>query len=155
MRLLAFSSGHAVALLFIAQGCMSISWALHKQNQKIFVHCTLLKHRWAAGEMRLGLIFPQVYFFGKIIFGSINALTHAYNLSAMIYFLLSVALRVYRQRLLAAKHFSHITSARRARKSDLPHFRLNKVRHIKLWLSLRSYIRRRGAQDSSKLKYRK
>ena len=47
-----------------------------------------------------------------------------------------------------AKHFSHITSARRARKSDLPHFRLNKVRNIKLWLSLRSYIRRRGAQRS-------
>lgn len=68
--------------------------------------------------------------------------------AALIYFLLSVALRVYRQRLLAAKHFSHITSARRARKSDLPHFRLNKVRNIKLWLSLRSYIRRRGAQRS-------
>ena len=49
---------------------------------------------------------------------------------------------------LLAKHFSHITSARRARKSDLPHFRLNKVRNIKLWLSLRSYIRRRGAQRS-------
>ena len=48
----------------------------------------------------------------------------------------------------SAKHFSHITSARRARKSDLPHFRLNKVRNIKLWLSLRSYIRRRGAQRS-------
>lgn len=78
----------------------------------------------------------------------VHTIMSRFFVSAMIYFLLSVALRVYRQRLLAAKHFSHITSARRARKSDLPHFRLNKVRHIKLWLSLRSYIRRRGAQRS-------
>ena len=85
----------------------------------------------------------------------VHTIMSRFFVSAMIYFLLSVALRVYRQRLLAAKHFSHITSARRARKSDLPHFRLNKVRHIKLWLSLRSYIRRRGAQGSSKLKQRK
>ena len=61
---------------------------------------------------------------------------------------LTVAQRAYQQRLTAAKHFSHLTLARRARKSDLPHFRLNKVRNIKLWLSLRSYIRRRGAQRS-------
>lgn len=78
----------------------------------------------------------------------VNTLISRFFVSAMCYFLLSIALRVYRQRLLAAKHFSHITSARRARKSDLPHFRLNKVRNIKLWLSLRSYIRRRGAQRS-------
>ncbi|CBY35337.1 unnamed protein product [Oikopleura dioica] len=71
-----------------------------------------------------------------------------FSISAILYFLLSISLRVYSQRLLAAKHFSHLTSARRARKSDLPHFRLNKVRNIKLWLSLRSYIRRRGAQRS-------
>ena len=88
--------------------------------------------------------------------------------SSLSFFLLTVAQRAYQQRLTAgkkisrvashvnqavtdlnlAKHFSHITSARRARKSDLPHFRLNKVRNIKLWLSLRSYIRRRGAQRS-------
>ena len=45
------------------------------------------------------------------------------------------------QRLLYAKHFSYLTSSRRARKSDIPHFRLNKVRNIKAWLSLRSYLK--------------
>ena len=85
--------------------------------------------------------------------------------ASLSFFLLTVAQRAYQQRLTAgkiktleakilmdliflAKHFSHLTLARRARKSDLPHFRLNKVRNIKLWLSLRSYIRRRGAQRS-------
>ena len=45
------------------------------------------------------------------------------------------------QRLLYAKHFSYLTSCRRARKFDMPHFRLNKVRNIKIWLSLRSYLK--------------
>ena len=44
-------------------------------------------------------------------------------------------------RLLYAKLFSHLTSSRRARKSNLPHFRLNKVRNIKTWLSVRSYLK--------------
>lgn len=45
------------------------------------------------------------------------------------------------QRLLYAKHFCYLTSSRRARKFDMPHFRLNKVRNIKTWLSLRSYLK--------------
>lgn len=44
-------------------------------------------------------------------------------------------------RFLYAKLFSHLTSSRRARKSNLPHFRLNKVRNIKTWLSVRSYLK--------------
>ncbi|CAL8380606.1 unnamed protein product [Boreogadus saida] len=50
------------------------------------------------------------------------------------------------QRLLFAKLFGHLTSARRARKSEVPHFRLKKVQNIKMWLSLRSYLKRRGVQ---------
>lgn len=45
------------------------------------------------------------------------------------------------QRLLFAKLFGHLTSARRARKSEVPHFRLKKVQNIKMWLSLRSYLK--------------
>lgn len=45
------------------------------------------------------------------------------------------------QRLLFAKLFGHLTSARRARKSRVPHFRLKKVQNIKMWLSLRSYLK--------------
>lgn len=44
-------------------------------------------------------------------------------------------------RFLYAKLFSRLTSSRRARKSNLPHFRLNKVRNIKTWLSVRSYLK--------------
>ncbi|XP_015178258.1 PREDICTED: putative homeodomain transcription factor isoform X1 [Polistes dominula] len=69
-------------------------------------------------------------------------------LSCFLFFLLAVAERTYKQRLLYAKLFSHLTSSRRARKSDLPHFRLNKVRNIKTWLSIRSYLKRRGPQRS-------
>lgn len=69
-------------------------------------------------------------------------------LSCLLFFLLGVAERTFKQRLLYAKLFSHLTSSRRARKSELPHFRLNKVRNIKTWLSVRSYLKRRGPQRS-------
>ncbi|XP_077100134.1 protein PHTF2 isoform X7 [Siphateles boraxobius] len=69
-------------------------------------------------------------------------------LAWLFFFLLSVAERTYKQRLLFAKLFGHLTSARRARKSEVPHFRLKKVQNIKMWLSLRSYLKRRGPQRS-------
>ncbi|XP_048482736.1 protein PHTF2 isoform X3 [Plutella xylostella] len=71
-----------------------------------------------------------------------------FGLSGLVFFLLAVAERAFKQRFLYAKLFSHLTSARRARKSELPHFRLNTVRNIKTWLSTRSYLRRRGPQRS-------
>lgn len=69
-------------------------------------------------------------------------------LSALFFFMVCVAERTYRQRLLFAKFFSHLTSARKAKKSEVPHFRLKKVQNIKMWLSLRSFLRRRGPQRS-------
>lgn len=69
-------------------------------------------------------------------------------LATIFFFQLAVAERTFKQRFLYAKLFSHLTSSRRARKSDLPHFRLNKVRNIKTWLSVRSYLKKRGLQRS-------
>ncbi|XP_077151048.1 protein PHTF1 isoform X1 [Ranitomeya variabilis] len=69
-------------------------------------------------------------------------------LSWMFFFLMCVAERTYKQRFLIAKLFSHITSARKALKLEIPHFRLKKVQNIKMWLSLRSYLKRRGPQRS-------
>ncbi|XP_078098116.1 protein PHTF1-like [Mustelus asterias] len=66
----------------------------------------------------------------------------------MVFFILCVAEKTYKQRFLFAKLFSHLTSARKARKSEIPHFRLKKVQNIKMWLSLRSYLKRRGPQRS-------
>ncbi|XP_025047740.1 putative homeodomain transcription factor 1 isoform X5 [Alligator sinensis] len=62
-------------------------------------------------------------------------------LTWMFFFMMCVAERTYKQRLLFAKLFSHITSARKARKYEIPHFRLKKVENIKIWLSLRSYLK--------------
>ncbi|GFS03504.1 homeodomain transcription factor [Elysia marginata] len=78
----------------------------------------------------------------------VNSIMQRFCLSLIFFFLLSVADRTFKQRLLYAKHFSYLTSSRRARKFSMPHFRLNKVRNIKIWLSLRSYLKRRGPQRS-------
>lgn len=74
----------------------------------------------------------------------IIALLERFALAELFFFLLAVAERSFKQRFLYAKLFSHLTSFRRARKSELPHFRLNKVRNIKTWLSVRSYLRVRN-----------
>ena len=52
------------------------------------------------------------------------------------------------KRFLYWKYFGHLTSPRRAKLSELPHFRLNKVRNIKTWLSVRSYLQKHGPQHS-------
>ncbi|XP_060523961.1 protein phtf isoform X2 [Cylas formicarius] len=76
------------------------------------------------------------------------AMIERFILACIVFFLLAVAERTFKQRLLYAKLFSHLTSSRRARKSGIPHFRLNKVRNIKTWLSVRSYLKKRGPQRS-------
>ncbi|CAG9764623.1 unnamed protein product [Ceutorhynchus assimilis] len=76
------------------------------------------------------------------------AMLQRFIYASMIFFLMVVAERTFKQRLLYAKLFSHLTSSRRARKSEIPHFRLNKVRNIKTWLSVRSYLKKRGPQRS-------
>ncbi|EDW77037.1 uncharacterized protein Dwil_GK22139 [Drosophila willistoni] len=69
-------------------------------------------------------------------------------LTLILFIIFAVAERTFKQRFLYAKLFSHITSSRRSRKSNVPHFRLNKVRNIKTWLSVRSYLKKRGPQRS-------
>ncbi|XP_058860105.1 protein PHTF1-like isoform X2 [Acipenser ruthenus] len=69
-------------------------------------------------------------------------------LTWLFFFMMRVAERTYKQRFLSAKLFSHLTSARKAKKLQIPHFRLKKVKNIQIWLSLRSYLKRRGPQRS-------
>ena len=71
----------------------------------------------------------------------VNGLFQRLSLSLMMFFFLSVAEKTYHERLLYAKNFCYLTSSRRARKYGLPHFRLNKVRTIRSWLSLRSFLK--------------
>ncbi|VDD82548.1 unnamed protein product [Mesocestoides corti] len=77
------------------------------------------------------------------------------NIYGVVFFLLCVAERSFQQasrshllRLLYAKHFFALTSSHRARKCRIPHFRLNKVAHVKCWLTLRSYLKKQGPQRS-------
>ncbi|RWS17689.1 putative homeodomain transcription factor-like protein [Dinothrombium tinctorium] len=78
----------------------------------------------------------------------ISASLVRFFLSLIFFFLLCVAERTFRERFLYAKYFCHLTSSRRAKRSELPHFRLNKVRNIKTWLSVRSYLKKHGPQRS-------
>ncbi|XP_063843526.1 protein PHTF2-like [Scylla paramamosain] len=91
-----------------------------------------------------GLFGSSAWASSVILLSCINR----FLLAAGFFFLLSVAERTFKQRFLYAKHFCYLTSARRARKYDLPHFRLNKVHNIKTWLSVRSCLRKRGPQRS-------
>ncbi|XP_065575045.1 protein phtf-like isoform X3 [Artemia franciscana] len=78
----------------------------------------------------------------------ISAALQRFVMGSGFLFLMAIAERTFKQRFLYAKLFSHLTSSRRARRSDVPHFRLNKVRNIKTWLSVRSFIKKRGPQHS-------
>ncbi|THD24510.1 putative homeodomain transcription factor 2 [Fasciola hepatica] len=71
-----------------------------------------------------------------------------FNMFSTVFLLLCIAERTFQQRLLYAKYFFSLTSGRRARKYHVPQFRLNKLRHIKCWLTLRSYLKKRGPQRS-------
>jgi hypothetical protein len=66
----------------------------------------------------------------------------------LFFSLLTIAERTLSQRFMNAKLFSYLTSNRRAKKHSLPHFRLARVENIRTWLSVRSYIKRRGPQRS-------
>uniref|UniRef100_A0A4X2LR00 PHTF1/2 N-terminal domain-containing protein n=1 Tax=Vombatus ursinus TaxID=29139 RepID=A0A4X2LR00_VOMUR len=83
-----------------------------------------------------------------IIVATINFLKHL-CLTWMFFFMICVAERTYKQQFLFAKLFSHITSARKARKYEIPHFRLRKMENIKIWLSLHSYLKRQGPKHSA------
>ena len=71
--------------------------------------------------------------------------------TAVVFIMLSSAGRTFNKRFYHAKYFSCLTSQRRSMMSSLPHFRLNKIKNLKAWLSLRSYLRRRGPQRSTDL----
>lgn len=107
-------------------------------------------------------IFGQQRHWQRVIF--LLSLFQRFTLTLMLFMIFAVAERTFKQRysqhnnglylqleiinncsitnrFLYAKLFSRLTSSRRARKSNLPHFRLNKVRNIKTWLSVRSYLK--------------
>ena len=85
------------------------------------------------------------YFYAIILFTSAAM---RLVLTVTFFVLLAVGERAFKRRFLTAKLFSHITSTRKSSKSQIPHFRLCKVRNIKAWLCVRAFLRKRGPQRS-------
>jgi hypothetical protein len=83
-----------------------------------------------------------------VAFLILSSIVSTLFLCVLFFSLLTIAERTLSQRFLHAKFFCYLTSIRRARKHNLPHFRLSRVDNIKTWLSVRSYVKRRGPQRS-------
>ena len=83
-----------------------------------------------------------------MLFLIVTTVTSSVFMCIMFFSLLTVAERTLNQRFVHAKYFCYLTSMRRARKHNLPHFRLSRVENIKMWLSVRSFMKRRGPQRS-------
>jgi len=98
-----------------------------------------------------GLIGIYKQLFGKtwrIQLVVVIAMISRITLSFSMFFLLCVAEGAYKARYMYAKFFAALTSTRKSRRNGLPHFRLHKVKNIKAWLSLRSFLKKRGPQRS-------
>nr|XP_020636239.1 putative homeodomain transcription factor 1 isoform X2 [Pogona vitticeps] len=111
-------------------------------------HSKTLEQLWSLSVKELLYIFCGAPTIPPVVILAIIIFLERLCLTWMFFFMMCVAERTYKQRFLFAKLFSHITSARKARKYEIPHFRLKKVENIKIWLSLRSYLKRRGPQRS-------
>lgn len=93
---------------------------------------------------------------GAIPFGcfiiSLSCMLSTYHLGSIIFTTLADAEVTYHRRFLYAKCFTALTSSRRSRLSNLPHFRLKNVVNIKAWISLRggrTWLKRQGRQRAA------
>ncbi|XP_077191051.1 protein PHTF1 isoform X2 [Paroedura picta] len=111
-------------------------------------HSKTLEQLWSLSLKELLFIFCGAPTIPLVVLLAIIIFLERLCLTWMFFFMMCVAERTYKQRFLFAKLFSHITSARKARKYEIPHFRLKKLENIRMWLSLRSYLKRRGPQRS-------
>ncbi|XP_027194175.2 putative homeodomain transcription factor [Dermatophagoides pteronyssinus] len=99
----------------------------------------------------LNFFLDEAFYFNRsarVRFVILTAMIERFVLSLIFFFLLCVTERTFKQRFLYSKYFSHITRRDRAKRSQIPHFRLHKVRNLKVWLSVRSYLRRYGPHRS-------
>uniref|UniRef100_A0AAV1T4F9 PHTF1/2 N-terminal domain-containing protein n=1 Tax=Peronospora matthiolae TaxID=2874970 RepID=A0AAV1T4F9_9STRA len=83
---------------------------------------------------------------------SISCMLTTYYLASIIFAALADAEVTYHRRFLYAKCFTALTSSRRARMANLPHFRLKNVVNIKAWISLRggrTWLKRQGRQRAA------
>ena len=101
---------------------------------------------WSPSQSFMSALIGNCSYSASVIM--VNAFVQRLSLTGIFFIMLCAAQQTFRKRFLYAKYFTHLTSSRRAKKSLLPHFRLKKVQNIRVWLALRSYLRRRGPQRS-------
>ena len=77
----------------------------------------------------------------KLLYISLTSIICTFCLCFVFFHYVLIAEESFRRRLLYAKYFSKITSQRHAENARIPHFRLNKVKNILLWLNLRAHTR--------------
>ncbi|KAG6968832.1 hypothetical protein JG688_00005605 [Phytophthora aleatoria] len=83
---------------------------------------------------------------------SISCMLSTYYLASRVFAALADAEVTYHRRFLYAKCFTALTSSRRSRLANLPHFRLKNVVNIKAWISLRggrTWLKRQGRQRAA------
>ncbi|TMW57187.1 hypothetical protein Poli38472_003112 [Pythium oligandrum] len=83
---------------------------------------------------------------------SLSYMLSTYQMAFVIFTALADAEVTYHRRLMYAKCFTALTSSRRSRINNLPHFRLKNVVNIKAWISLRggrTWLKRQGRQRAA------
>jgi hypothetical protein len=61
-----------------------------------------------------------------------------------IFYQMALVERLEAQRGMRAKYFEALTSRAKSRRFGIPHFRLHKVAHVRMWVALRSHLRHQG-----------
>jgi hypothetical protein len=87
------------------------------------------------------IVLLGTHVFGKSLLDMLGVFTSFASSFILAWILLGYvagAVETFKRRYMYAKYFSKLTSSRKARRAGLPYFRLHKVDHIKVWLSLRS-----------------
>jgi hypothetical protein len=83
---------------------------------------------------------------------SLSCILSTYYMASITFATLADAEVTYHRRLMYAKCFTALTSARRSRLNNLPHFRLKNVVNIKAWISLRggrTWLKRQSRQRAA------
>ncbi|KAE8896790.1 hypothetical protein PF005_g6338 [Phytophthora fragariae] len=83
---------------------------------------------------------------------AISCMLSTYYMASIVFAALADAEVTYHRRFLYAKCFTALTSSRRSRLANLPHFRLKNVVNIKAWISLRggrTWLKRQGRQRAA------
>ncbi|KAJ0407704.1 hypothetical protein P43SY_009041 [Pythium insidiosum] len=106
--------------------------------------------QWLSMDRSVASLVAAVPFASTLI--SLSCMLCTYHLASIVFSALADAEVTYHRRLMYAKCFTALTSSRRSRANNLPHFRLKNVVNIKAWISLRggrTWLKRQGRQRAA------